>query len=142
MRVSYNQPIPQTHQSLLVHVNYLPPRQLSETTDLQNHPMHTLEGERPPRSAPLQHNSLAESLATIASLPGTAHLTSQEAALYLRTSSAVLRVWRSRGQGPRYRGRGHFVRYTKADLDAYMAGFDHRFDHTEVAAQGCPPGDG
>src|SRR5262245_1008051 len=94
---------------------------------MHDHPMRKLEGERPSRSALREHNSLAESLAIIASLPGTAHLTPQEAALFLRTSSAVLRVWRSRGQGPRYRGRGHFVRYTKADLDVYMAGFDQRF---------------
>jgi hypothetical protein len=64
----------------------------------------------------------------LGSLPGTAHLTSREAAIYLNTSPEVLRVWRSTAKGPRFRGRGHFVRYTKADLDDFMCGFDHRFD--------------
>jgi Helix-turn-helix domain len=70
----------------------------------------------------------AETLVVLATLPVTAHLTSREAATYLNTSPAVLRVWRSTGKGPRFRGRGHFVRYTKADLDEFMRGFDHRFE--------------
>lgn len=61
-------------------------------------------------------------------LPGTALLTPNEAALYINTSAAVLRVWRSQGKGPHFKGRGHFVRYRKSDLDAFMGGFDHRFE--------------
>ena len=67
-------------------------------------------------------------LQVLATLPDAAHLTSQEAAAYINTTAAVLRVWRSMGKGPRFRGRGHFVRYSKGDLDAFMAGFDHRFE--------------
>jgi hypothetical protein len=82
---------------------------------------------RPQLSRAVATPACAESPRVLASLPGSAHLTTHEAALYLRTSQDVLRVWRARGKGPRYRGRGHFVRYAKSDLDDYMAGFDHRF---------------
>jgi hypothetical protein len=68
-----------------------------------------------------------ETLTILAALPATAHLTSWEAGLYLRTTADVLRVWRSTGKGPRFKGRGHFVRYTKADLDEFMSGYDQRF---------------
>ncbi len=74
------------------------------------------------------------SLEIIALLPQTALLTSREAALYINTSPEVLRVWRSLARGPRYRGRGHFVRYSKSDLDVFMSGFDHRFDVCTVGA--------
>jgi hypothetical protein len=67
-------------------------------------------------------------LESLAALPGTAHLTSKEGALYINTTPEVLRVWRSQGKGPRFKGRGHFVRYLKSDLDEFMSGFDHRFD--------------
>lgn len=48
----------------------------------------------------------ATGLAVLAVLPGTAHLTSKEAALYINTTPEVLRVWRSQGKGPRFKGRG------------------------------------
>jgi Helix-turn-helix domain len=75
-----------------------------------------------------------ESLEVLAVLPGTALLTSKEAALYINTSPEVLRVWRSQGKGPRFKGRGHFVRYLKSDLDDFMSGFDHRFDVSAAEA--------
>jgi len=68
-----------------------------------------------------------EVLEVLAALPGTALLTSKEAAIYINTTPEVLRVWRSQGKGPRYKGRGHFVRYEKRDLDGFMSGFDQRF---------------
>jgi len=71
-------------------------------------------------------------LEVLAALPGIALLTSKEAAIYINTTPEVLRVWRSQGKGPRYKGRGHFVRYEKCDLDGFMSGFDHRFDSSEV----------
>jgi hypothetical protein len=74
-----------------------------------------------------------ETLRILATLPATAHLTSWEAGLYLRTTADVLRVWRSTGKGPRFKGRGHFVRYTKSDLDEFMNGYDHRFAANESA---------
>ena len=73
-------------------------------------------------------NARVEVLEVLAVLPGTALLTSKEAALYINTTAEVLRVWRSQGKGPRFKGRGHFVRYPKSDLDEFMSGFDHRFD--------------
>ena len=69
-----------------------------------------------------------EGLEVLSLLPATALLTSKEAALYINTTAEVLRVWRSQGKGPRFKGRGHFVRYPKSDLDEFMSGFDHRFD--------------
>jgi hypothetical protein len=69
----------------------------------------------------------AETLRVLALLPGTAHFTSKEAAIYIGTTADVLRVWRSTGRGPRFKGRGYFVRYAKSDLDAFMGGYDHRF---------------
>jgi hypothetical protein len=71
-----------------------------------------------------------ETLEALAALPGTALLTSREAALYIYTPPEVLRVWRSQVKGPRFKGRGHFIRYLKLDLDDFMSGFDHRFDST------------
>ena len=69
-----------------------------------------------------------EGLEVLALLPATALLTSKEAALYINTTPEVLRVWRSQCKGPRFKGRGHFVRYLKSDLDDFMSGFDHRFE--------------
>lgn len=48
-------------------------------------------------------------------------LTPREAARYLRVSEAVLRLWRSRGEGPQYYRAGEkLVRYRRADLDAWV----------------------
>jgi hypothetical protein len=74
----------------------------------------------------------AQVLKVLATLPGIALLSPQEAALYINTTPDVLRVWRSQVKGPRYKGRGHFVRYQKSDLDGFMSGFDHRFDTPEI----------
>jgi hypothetical protein len=79
-------------------------------------------------------NARVEGLEVLAVLPGTALLTSKEAALYINTTAEVLRVWRSQGKGPRFKGRGHFVRYLKSDLDEFMSGFDHRFDAVVAGA--------
>ena len=79
-------------------------------------------------------NARVEGLEVLAVLPGTALLTSKEAALYINTTAEVLRVWRSQGKGPRFKGRGHFVRYFKSDLDDFMSGFDHRFDVSGAGA--------
>jgi hypothetical protein len=66
-------------------------------------------------------------LTVLAALPDSALLTPKEAAAYIRSTAEVLRVWRHRCKGPRFCGRGHFIRYQKADLDEFMRGFDHRF---------------
>jgi hypothetical protein len=69
-----------------------------------------------------------ETLNVLATLPGTAHLNPQEAALYIGTSADVLRAWRSTGKGPKFKGRGHFIRYVKSDLDQFMSAHDRDTD--------------
>jgi hypothetical protein len=54
-----------------------------------------------------------EQLTLLTALPASAHLTSQEAALYLATTPEVLRTWRSTGKGPRSKGRGHFIPHVR-----------------------------
>jgi hypothetical protein len=84
--------------------------------------------------APLQdsdaarHLDRAEILKGLALLPGTSHLTSKEAAIYIGTSADVMRVWRATGRGPRFKGRGYYIRYVKSELDEFMSGYDHRFE--------------
>lgn len=51
-------------------------------------------------------------------------LTSNEAAEYLAVTEASLRSMRSTGVGPAYRRDGRAVRYSKTDLDAYIAGLN------------------
>ncbi len=48
-------------------------------------------------------------------------LTPVKAARYLGISEAVLRLWRSEGQGPRhFRAGEKLVRYRRADLDSWI----------------------
>lgn len=48
-------------------------------------------------------------------------LTPRKAAQYLGISEAALRLWRSRGEGPRYFRAGEkLVRYRRADLDFWI----------------------
>jgi predicted DNA-binding transcriptional regulator AlpA len=45
----------------------------------------------------------------------------REAARYLGVSGAALRLWRSRGEGPRhFRAGERLVRYRRADLDSWI----------------------
>jgi predicted DNA-binding transcriptional regulator AlpA len=45
----------------------------------------------------------------------------REAARYLGVSGAVLRLWRSRGEGPRHFKAGEkLVRYRRTDLDTWI----------------------
>jgi len=47
--------------------------------------------------------------------------TPKQAARYVGISEAALRLWRSRGEGPRYFKAGEkLVRYRKADLDSWI----------------------
>lgn len=68
----------------------------------------------------------AGTLRAIAELPGTALLTPREAAAYLATTADVLRTWRANGRGPRFKGRGHFIRYQKSVLDDFMSAHDRK----------------
>lgn len=48
-------------------------------------------------------------------------LAPRQAAKYLGISDAALRLWRSRGEGPRYfRAGDKLVRYRRADLDSWI----------------------
>ena len=48
-------------------------------------------------------------------------ITPRKAAQYLGISEAALRLWRSRGEGPRYfRAGDKLVRYRRADLDGWI----------------------
>ena len=62
----------------------------------------------------------AETLRRLHILPPQALLTPNEAALYLNARLDLLRAWRCQGRGPVFQGRGHFVRYTRAALDAFL----------------------
>jgi hypothetical protein len=55
-------------------------------------------------------------------LPSTALLTPAEASVYANVRMDLLRAWRCQGRGPAFVGRGHFVRYPKGGLDAFLAG--------------------
>jgi hypothetical protein len=57
------------------------------------------------------------------SRPGLA--TPSEAAEYLGRKASTLRKWRAIGEGPKYVGRGHGVRYLWRDLDAWIAENTH-----------------
>ena len=54
------------------------------------------------------------------SLPPTALLTPDETSLYTNARKDLLRAWRCQGRGPAFIGRGHFVRYRKADVDSFL----------------------
>jgi hypothetical protein len=60
-------------------------------------------------------------LAEIAGLPASAFIPTAHAAAYLGSTPAVMLNWRSQRKGPRYHGRGNFIRYRIADLDLWMA---------------------
>jgi hypothetical protein len=82
--------------------------------------MHTNEAELGSRQRPER----AVTLRVITELPPGALLTPHEAAIYFATSPDVLRTWRATGRGPRFKGRGHFIRYQKGVLDDFMSGHD------------------
>ncbi len=61
-------------------------------------------------------------------------LASRQAARYLGVSEAALRLWRSRGEGPRYFRAGEkLVRYRRADLDCWI---ESRLSESKPSA-GC-----
>lgn len=47
-------------------------------------------------------------------------MSSKGASAYVGCSEASLRLWRSKGQGPRYFRAGKLVRYRKTDLDSWI----------------------
>jgi hypothetical protein len=62
----------------------------------------------------------AEILQRLHHLPPDALLTSDEAALYLNARTDLLRSWRWQRRGPTFIGRGHFIRYPKRNLEAFL----------------------
>jgi hypothetical protein len=63
----------------------------------------------------------ARELMRLAALPTTARFTTDEAALYLNCSTSLLRTWRWQGRGPSFEEQGRMVRYSKGNLDKFMA---------------------
>lgn len=59
--------------------------------------------------------------ASLVNLPGNYRLNEYQGAAYLGLSVHTLRQWRFRDVGPGYAKLGSSVRYTKDDLDAYLA---------------------
>jgi len=64
---------------------------------------------------------ISDTLSRLHQLPDAALFTSEEAGLYLNARTDLLRAWRWQGRGPTFVGSGHFVRYRKAALDAFLA---------------------
>ena len=54
-------------------------------------------------------------------LPEKKWLLTDEAAAYSGFAGATLKKWRAQGTGPVYRKVGRCVRYSVADLNAFMA---------------------
>jgi hypothetical protein len=79
---------------------------------------HTLQDSATPNTATVLNE--ADALVRLHALPTTALFTSEEAGLYLNARTDLLRAWRCQGRGPTFIGRGHFVRYRKADLDQFL----------------------
>ncbi len=59
-------------------------------------------------------------LAEIAGLPASAFIPTAHAAAYLGSTPGVMLNWRSQRKGPRYHGRGNFIRYRISDLELWM----------------------
>lgn len=51
----------------------------------------------------------------------SAYLTTKGAAAYLALSTATLESWRAKGKGPRPTKCGNAVRYSRAELDRWVA---------------------
>jgi hypothetical protein len=69
----------------------------------------------------VSEKSREELLAEIADLPPSAFIPTAHAAAYLGSTPGVMLNWRSQRKGPRYHGRGNFIRYRISDLDLWMA---------------------
>jgi hypothetical protein len=73
------------------------------------------------KSTPRPPITRAELLSAIAELPVGAFLTPVQAAALLGTTTGVLASWRDQKRGPRFHGFREFIRYTREDLDVFMA---------------------
>jgi hypothetical protein len=47
-------------------------------------------------------------------------LSTKQAADYICSTPDTMRMWRVRGAGPRFHGKGRFIRYHRDDLDAFV----------------------
>ena len=84
-----------------------------------------------PHRAP--EKSREELLVEIAGLSPSAFVHTAHAAAYLGSTPGVMLNWRSQRKGPRYYGRGGFIRYRISDLDLWMSS---RAD--EIRTEGVP----
>lgn len=82
---------------------------------------------------PAPEKSRADLLTEIAALPPSAFVPTNYAAAYLGSTPGVMLNWRSQRRGPRYHGKGDFVRYRISDLDYWMAS-----RAGEIRADGLP----
>lgn len=73
------------------------------------------------------HEAVAQAMASFSPVP-RAFLNTEEAAHYLSLSTYQLEIWRSQGDGPPYMKLARAVRYSRADLDEWMAA--RRQSHT------------
>jgi hypothetical protein len=85
------------------------------------------------KSTPRPPMTRAELLSEIAELPAGAFLTPVQAATWLGTTPGVLLSWRDQGRGPRFHGFNSFIRYTRADLDVFMAAGANEVADAEAA---------
>lgn len=53
-------------------------------------------------------------------MPDSIVLNERQAANMLGCSVALMRKWRRLGQGPSYRRLGRLIRYTQADIQAFL----------------------
>jgi hypothetical protein len=77
------------------------------------------EGRRAPD--PEAQTRGVQTLHALHARPPSARFTPKEAAAYLNATEALLRTWRWKKTGPPYDGSGRFVRYSKRELDRFMA---------------------
>lgn len=62
----------------------------------------------------------AKHLYSISAPPSPPCWSERDVAEYLGTAPATVRFWRYAGTGPRYYRVGRSIRYSKADVDAYL----------------------
>lgn len=72
--------------------------------------------------------AVAQAVETLAKTQQRAYLDTAAAAIYVGFSKPQLEIWRSQGGGPPYLKLARAVRYSRADLDAWMS--SHRQSHT------------
>lgn len=71
--------------------------------------------------------AVAQAVEALVKTQQRAYLNTEAAAIYIGFSKPQLEIWRSQGDGPPYLKLARAVRYSRADLDAWMS--SHRQSH-------------